>query len=77
MCLVYIFYPQNHSVARAEFGFPCIPYENTGPNKVGFWSGFQPISAPSENVKGFWPNGGYLALTRRLGSKVCAQNQQH
>jgi hypothetical protein len=62
-CLVFVFYPQNHSVARAEFGYPCIPYENTGPNKTGFWSGFQPISTPSANVNGFSPNSGHFALT--------------
>ncbi|PQE04002.1 extracellular serine-rich protein [Rutstroemia sp. NJR-2017a BVV2] len=38
------FYPQNHSVARAEYGRPCIPYEVTGVNKQGFWSGFRPIN---------------------------------
>ncbi|PMD16996.1 hypothetical protein NA56DRAFT_708213 [Hyaloscypha hepaticicola] len=37
------FYPTNHSVARAEYLFPCIPYEVTGANKVGFWGGFKPI----------------------------------
>ncbi|KAJ8070020.1 hypothetical protein OCU04_000422 [Sclerotinia nivalis] len=41
------FYPQNHSVARAEYGSnrACIPYEVTGINKQGFWSGFHPINA--------------------------------
>ncbi|APA06724.1 predicted protein [Sclerotinia sclerotiorum 1980 UF-70] len=40
------FYPQNHSVARAEYGSnrACIPYEVTGINKKGFWSGFHPIN---------------------------------
>ncbi|CCD45916.1 hypothetical protein BofuT4_P049340.1 [Botrytis cinerea T4] len=40
------FYPQNHSVARAEYGSnrACIPYEVTGINKQGFWSGFHPIN---------------------------------
>ncbi|KAF7879121.1 hypothetical protein EAF04_000320 [Stromatinia cepivora] len=40
------FYPQNHSVARAEYGSnrACIPYEVTGINKHGFWSGFHPIN---------------------------------
>ncbi|KAK1755367.1 hypothetical protein QBC47DRAFT_214851 [Echria macrotheca] len=33
------FYPGGHRVARAEFGFPCIPYEYTGGNKEGFWTG--------------------------------------
>jgi hypothetical protein len=37
------FYPANHSVVRAEYGFPCIPYEMTGNNKVGFFSGFNAV----------------------------------
>ena len=37
------FYPENHSVTRAEYLFPCIPYEDTGNNKVGFFSGFHPV----------------------------------
>ncbi|KAF9693922.1 hypothetical protein EKO04_007808 [Ascochyta lentis] len=37
------FYPLNHSVVRAEYGFPCIPYEMTGSNKKGFFSGFRPV----------------------------------
>ncbi|KAF2437827.1 hypothetical protein P171DRAFT_173807 [Karstenula rhodostoma CBS 690.94] len=34
------FYPVNHSVIRAEYEHPCIPYEMTGRGKTGFWSGF-------------------------------------
>lgn len=37
------FYPLNHSVVRSEYGFPCIPYEMTGTNKKGFFSGFNPV----------------------------------
>jgi hypothetical protein len=47
----YRFYPQNHSVARAAFTQPCIPYEDTGPNKVGFWSEFQPVALVLSNVR--------------------------
>ncbi len=36
----YQFYPTNHSVIRAEYGYPCIPYEDTGVDKIGFISGF-------------------------------------
>ncbi|PQE27260.1 extracellular serine-rich protein [Rutstroemia sp. NJR-2017a WRK4] len=43
------FYPQNHSVARAEYKQACIPYEDTGAGKVGFWSGFEPIAIVSNN----------------------------
>lgn len=38
------FYPLNHSVVRAEYGFPCIPYEMTGSGKTGFFSGFNPVA---------------------------------
>lgn len=35
------FYPTNHSVVRAEYKYPCIPYEKTGPQRTGFFSGFE------------------------------------
>ncbi|KAL9114540.1 MAG: hypothetical protein Q9227_001621 [Pyrenula ochraceoflavens] len=37
------FFPDNHSVVRAEYGYPCIPYEDTGVDKIGFFSGFHPV----------------------------------
>ena len=43
-CIEFQFFPPNHSVGRAEYQQPCIPYEDTGENKVGFWSGFYPLS---------------------------------
>ena len=46
------FFPPNHSVARAEYGFPCIPYELTGENKVGFFSGFHPVDVILDNNVG-------------------------
>jgi plastocyanin len=39
------FFPPNHSVVRAEYEFPCIPYEMTGRGKTGFFSGFRPVDA--------------------------------
>ncbi|KAB2571878.1 hypothetical protein DBV05_g9449 [Lasiodiplodia theobromae] len=41
------FWPTNNSVARSDFGYPCIPYELTGTSRAesSFWSGFQPIVA--------------------------------
>lgn len=42
------FYPPDHSVARAEFGSACVPYEYTGKSKVGFWSKTQWVKTPSE-----------------------------
>ncbi|ORY07680.1 hypothetical protein BCR34DRAFT_590234 [Clohesyomyces aquaticus] len=39
------FFPVNHSIVRAEYQFPCIPYEMTGKGKVGFFSGFHPVDA--------------------------------
>lgn len=47
------FFPSNHSVGRAEYQQPCIPYEDTGMNKVGFWSGFFPLSAVA-NIPPTW-----------------------
>ncbi|OAP58447.1 hypothetical protein AYL99_07537 [Fonsecaea erecta] len=39
------FYPLNHSVIRAAYMYPCVPYELTGPDRVGFFSGFYPVDA--------------------------------
>jgi hypothetical protein len=49
--LVFRFYPQNHSVARADYMEPCIPYELTGAGRQGFWSGFHPINEVLSNVR--------------------------
>lgn len=43
------FYPLNHSIVRAEYGFPCIPYEMTGSSKKGFYSGFYPVDKVLDN----------------------------
>ncbi|KIW90166.1 uncharacterized protein Z519_08809 [Cladophialophora bantiana CBS 173.52] len=43
--ILFQFYPNNHSVIRAEYGYPCVPYEDTGVDKVGFFSGFYPVEA--------------------------------
>ncbi|TKA63306.1 hypothetical protein B0A49_13123 [Cryomyces minteri] len=45
----YQFFPPNHSVARAEYLSPYIPYEDTGVDKVGFFSGFQAVDAILNN----------------------------
>lgn len=39
------FHPTNHSVVRAAYGYPCIPYELIETDKVGFTSGFHPVDA--------------------------------
>jgi len=40
--VTFRFWPGNHSVIRAEFGFPCIPYEELrDSDKTGFYSGVQ------------------------------------
>lgn len=44
------FYPNNHSVVRAEYGYPCIPYEMTGVGKAGFYSGFKPVDVILDDV---------------------------
>lgn len=38
------FYPTNHSVIRAAYGYPCVPYEMVlGAGHYGFYSGFEPV----------------------------------
>ena len=44
------FYPANHSVAKSQYGYPCIPYEDVGPGRTGWFSGFQPVAAVTNNV---------------------------
>ena len=41
----YHFYPTNHSVNRAEYGYPCVPYELIHVRSKGFSSGFKPVDA--------------------------------
>lgn len=46
--VTFEFYPPDHSVARAEFMSPCVPYEYTGKNKTGFWSGTQWVDSVAD-----------------------------
>jgi hypothetical protein len=43
------FYPTNHSVVRAAYQYPCIPFELIETDKVGFASGFHPVDAILDN----------------------------
>ncbi|KAK2020745.1 hypothetical protein LX32DRAFT_294603 [Colletotrichum zoysiae] len=52
--LEFHFFPGGHSVARAEFEFPCIPYEYTGTNKKGFFSGTKHPQVVSYNELNFY-----------------------
>jgi len=45
----FVFYPTNHSVIRAEYGYPCVPYEDITGN-TGFYSGFEPIASTNESL---------------------------
>ncbi|KAL5411979.1 hypothetical protein PMIN04_010031, partial [Paraphaeosphaeria minitans] len=46
--VTYEFYPPDHSVARAEFGSACVPYEYFGGDRTGFWSKTQWVETPSD-----------------------------
>ncbi|OHW95767.1 extracellular serine-rich protein [Colletotrichum incanum] len=46
----WIFYPDAHSVVRAEFSFPCTPYEYVDIGREGFYSGPQPVKAITNNM---------------------------
>ncbi|PBP23987.1 extracellular serine-rich protein [Diplocarpon rosae] len=56
------FYPLNHSVARAEYKYPCIPYELTDAGKQGFWSGFEPINVVLSNYSNDAPQPPIFSL---------------
>jgi plastocyanin len=45
--ITFRFWPGNHSVIRAEYGYPCVPYEDLDGNENGgFYSGVQ---SPDQN----------------------------
>jgi plastocyanin len=45
--ITFRFWPGNHSVIRAEYGYPCVPYEDfDGNENGGFYSGVQ---SPDQN----------------------------
>lgn len=46
--ITWEFYPKDHSVARAEFGSACVPYETTGRDRTGFWSETQWVNSATE-----------------------------
>ncbi|KAI0570573.1 hypothetical protein Alg130_11177 [Pyrenophora tritici-repentis] len=46
--VTFEFYPPDHSVARADFGSACVPYEYTGKNRAGFWSETQWVKTTSD-----------------------------
>ncbi|KAF4554086.1 Hypothetical protein D9617_5g069620 [Elsinoe fawcettii] len=48
--VVFEFYPLNHSVVRADYRYPCVPYEDTGSNRRGFFSGFLPVGRISNDM---------------------------
>jgi plastocyanin len=62
------FFPPNHSVVRAEYEFPCIPYEMTGRGKVGFFSGFHPVDAILDEVSGV-RSSGYIIIDRNVSHR--------
>ena len=46
--VTFEFYPPDHSVARAEYGSACMPYEYTGRGKIGFWSETQIVKTAGD-----------------------------
>lgn len=61
--LEFRFYPTGHWIVRSEFKQSCIPYEDTGPNKIGFSSGAVDVQTTSNNVS-------LLSLCRFLVSQT-------
>jgi hypothetical protein len=50
--VTFEFFPLNHSVVRAQYRFPCIPYEDVVVGQAGFFSGLIPVSEISNDVRG-------------------------
>jgi plastocyanin len=46
--ITFEFYPPDHSVARADYGSACVPYEYTGKDRTGFWSETQWVKTASD-----------------------------
>ncbi|KAF1833145.1 hypothetical protein BDW02DRAFT_395779 [Decorospora gaudefroyi] len=46
--VMWEFYPPDHSVARADFGSACVPYEYVEPGREGFWSETQWVNNTNE-----------------------------
>lgn len=43
------FYPLNHSVIQAKYGYPCVPIDAIDPGESMFYSEFFPVNSP-DNV---------------------------
>ena len=49
--VTFQFYPTNHSVIKAQYGYPCIPYEDVVAGGQGFYSQPQAVAtADGSNV---------------------------
>jgi plastocyanin len=46
--VTFEFYPLDHSVARADFNSPCMPYEYAGKNRTGFFSDVQWVNTAND-----------------------------
>lgn len=76
--LEFLFYPANHSVIRAPYLHPCIPYEMSGIGRVGFNSGFKPVKAITTDVRNVQSTRTQENLANgETGSAVEHQNQRH
>jgi plastocyanin len=50
--ILFQFFPTNHSVVRSEYGYPCVPYEDTaGTDAVGFFSGHFAVDTIQDDVR--------------------------
>ncbi|KAF2671625.1 hypothetical protein BT63DRAFT_476508 [Microthyrium microscopicum] len=51
--VLFQFYPANHSVVRAEYNYPCVPYDLINIKKPGFASGFKPVDQVLDDPPSF------------------------
>lgn len=58
------FYPLNHSVIQAKYGYPCVPIDAIDPGESMFYSEFFPVNTPNDaNVSSLLEKTCFQTLT--------------
>ena len=67
--VTFEFFPLNHSVVRAQYRYPCIPYEDVVVGQEGFFSGLIPVSDILDDVRSspsLWMAASQMMINRVL-----------
>lgn len=71
------FYPQNHSVVRAEFEHPCVPFETINRGSKGLFSGFFPVADIRDDVSLLDTKEGKILTDEITAAEMANPNQRH